>query len=88
MRIVISPKTEKTLLKLPKIDQIAIGRKIRNLPQLGKTQHEEKLAGFHNIYRVRIGNYRIVYRKIPEEIYIILIGHRKDIYDLLKQLFK
>lgn len=86
MRIVISPRAEKDLKRLSKIDQIAAARKIR---QLGKSQiaQEEKLKGFPNIYRVRIGDFRIVFRRTSEEIYIILIGHRKDIYNLLKRLF-
>ncbi len=87
MKIVLSPRAEKVLRKLPKIDQIAIARKIRLLPEIKSVQKEEKLKGFPNIYRVRIGNYRIVYRRVTQEIYIILIGHRKDIYDLLEQLF-
>ena len=81
MRITISSRAEKQLRKIPKTDQIAIARKIR-LFVLSVTA-EEKLSGFKNIYRVRIGDYRLVYRKTESEIYIILIGHRKDIYNLL-----
>lgn len=82
MKIVISPRAEKQLKKIPKADQIAVARKIRLLVLLSAVS-EEKLSGFKNIYRVRIGDYRLVYRKTEKEIYIILIGHRKDIYDLL-----
>ena len=82
MKIIISPRAQKELKKIPKADQIAIAKKIRLLV-LPSITAEEKLSGFKNIYRVRIGNYRLVYRRIESEIYIILIGHRKDIYDLL-----
>ena len=88
MKIILSAKAEKILRKLPKIDQIAIARKIRLIPQIKNNQQEEKLKGFQNIYRIRIGDYRIVYRKTISEVYIILLGHRKDIYDFLKQLFR
>jgi len=88
MRIILSPRAEKTLRKLPKIDQIVIARKIRLLPEIKASQQEEKLKGFQNIYRVRLGDYRIVYRRLLKEIFIVLIGHRKDIYDLLRQLFR
>lgn len=87
MRIVLSPRAEKEIKKLPKIDQIAVARKIRMFAQIQSIPQEEKLKGYKNIFRVRIGNYRIVYRKTSQEIYIILIGHRKEIYDLFKQLF-
>lgn len=87
MKIIISPRAEKCFKKLSKIDQIAIAKKIRQLKKERKTIGEEKLKGFSNIYRIRVGNFRIVFKKAPNEIYLILIAHRKDVYDLLKQLF-
>lgn len=88
MRVVISPKAEKELKKLHKIDQIAIAQRIRAVPGGLRVHQEEKLEGFRTIFRIRVGNYRIVYRKSFQEIYIILIAHRKDVYRLLEQLFK
>lgn len=85
MRIIISSRAEKQLKKIPKTDQIALARKIRLIESLKKVD-EEKLVGFKNIYRIRIGNYRIAYKKTVKLIYIVLIGHRKDIYQLIKQL--
>src|SRR3989338_7630069 len=46
-----------------KIDQIAIAQKIRSLEEEKKLLTAEKLQGYKNTYRIRIGNYRIVYRK-------------------------
>lgn len=86
MKVILSPRAEKDLRKLPKVEQIAVARKIRLAKEETEVVGEEKLTGFRNIFRVRVGNYRIVYRKIPQEIYIILIRHRKDVYQLLKQL--
>lgn len=31
-------------------------------------------------YRIRSGVYRVIYRVTEEQIYIELVGHRKDIY--------
>jgi len=86
MKILIGKKAERYLKKISKIDQIAIVRKIRLFanPSLG----EEKLKGFKNIYRVRVGDYRIVFRRTKEEVFIVLIGHRKEIYHLVDRLFK
>lgn len=86
MKITISPRAEKELKKLSKIDQIIIAKKIRLL-NVNQTYQEEKLTGYQNVFRIRIGNYRIVYKRTASEIFIILIGHRKDIYDSLKHLF-
>ena len=84
MKITIAPRAEKQLRKFPKFDQIAIAQKIRSLTE-SVLLNEEKLAGYPRVYRVRVGNYRIVYRK-TKFIYIILIGHRKDIYRALQDL--
>lgn len=84
MKIIISPRAEKQLRKLPKIDQIAIVGKIRSLIAISSITGEEKLSGFKNIARVRVGEYRIVYSRKKSEVYIILVSHRKDVYRLVK----
>lgn len=87
MKVIILSRAERQLKKLPKIDEIAVVQKIRSIKEEKEGVLEEKLQGYKNIYRVRVGNYRIVYRKSEELIHIILIRHRKDVYELLKQLF-
>ncbi|MBU1016836.1 MAG: type II toxin-antitoxin system RelE/ParE family toxin [Patescibacteria group bacterium] len=86
MKVTISPRAEKQFKKISKIDQIAVSNKIRNLKECSQISRAEKLKGYKNIYRVRVGDFRIVYRKLSLEIYIVLIGHRKDIYTLLRGL--
>ncbi len=88
MKITLSPLAESKLKKLPKIDQIAIAKKIRSLGEENDLLAAEKLQGYKDIYRVRVGNYRIVYRRFPDLFYIILIGHRKDIYEVLQRMLK
>lgn len=85
MNIRISPRAEKELKKLPKLDQIAVAQKIRNF-SIPSIFGEERLAGYSYIFRVRVGNYRIVYRRTRDEIYIVLIRHRKDVYKKLTDL--
>ena len=44
----------------------------------------KKLTGEHNIYRFRIGDYRVIVIPKDKEIFVILlilkIGHRKEVY--------
>ena len=42
----------------------------------------EKLAGYANRYRIRQGQYRIIYHIDDErhEVTIFKVGHRKDVY--------
>lgn len=87
MRTTISPRAEKELKKISKIDQIAVARKIRSMVE-NLIINEEKLSGFKNVFRIRVGNYRIVYRRSSSEIHIVLIHHRKDVYRIVNQLLK
>ena len=85
MRIIISPQAEKKLRKLQKLEQIAIAKKIRQISN-DEGNIATKLKGYKDVYRVRIGDFRIIYRFIAGDLRIILIGHRKDIYEELKRL--
>lgn len=89
MKIELSPLAGKQLRKLTKIDQIAVVQKIRSLQDMpSSVLQPEKLSGYKDIYRIRVGNLRIVYRIFPEKLYIILIHHRRDVYRLLNRLLK
>lgn len=83
MKVILSPKAEKELRKLSKIDQIALAKKTRFLKE-EENVNEEKLKGLRKIFRVWVGNFRIVYRKLPREIYVVLIGHRREVYEVLQ----
>lgn len=85
MKIVLSSLSEKQFKKLPKFDQIAVAEKIRNL-EATSFANEEKVKGYKDIFRIRVGDYRIVYRKFTDRYYIILIRHRKDVYEFLQRL--
>jgi len=85
MKVILSPQAEKELRKLPKIGQIAISQKIRSIRDETRVSQIEKLRGLKNIFRVRVGDYRIVYKKTRTEIYIILIRHRRDVYRLIRR---
>ena len=40
----------------------------------------DKIPGFSNYYRIRIGNYRIGFEKQGNSIIFMRVLHRKDIY--------
>lgn len=86
MKVILSPRAEKQLKKLPKVSQIIIAKKIRTIRDSKKVKEVEALKGYRNFFRVRAGEFRVVYKKTKKEIYIVLIGHRKDIYEKLKRL--
>jgi len=47
-----------------------------------RPQRCTKLSGTKNIYRVRVGDHRIVYQVIDDRLLVLVIdlGHRREIY--------
>lgn len=86
MNIIVSVKAEKQLKKLLTVNQIIIAKKIRSICDIvnNKNQNLKQLKGYKNTYRLRVGVMKIIFKNNSSEIYIILIGHRKDIYKIFK----
>jgi len=42
----------------------------------------KKLSGEKDIYRVRVGNYRVLYRIIDKVLVVVVVsvGHRREVY--------
>lgn len=67
---------------LEKKIQRAVKKKLQALSKYEKPLYfAKKLKGKKNIFRFRSGNYRIVFRMDGREIILLLVKHRKDIYD-------
>ena len=79
--IVLSKSAEKTLDKFS--DNIAnpLIKAISDLETNPKPIGYKKLKGREG-FRIRIGNYRVIYHVFESELIIdvITIGHRKDVY--------
>ncbi len=81
-KVQIEKRAGKVLRKLP-VDIIN-----RITPVLQKLQNEphpagsRKISGCESTYRIRVGNYRIIYEVLKEQvtILVIMVGHRKDVY--------
>jgi mRNA interferase RelE/StbE len=86
MRVVFSPLAEKQFKKFPKITQILIAKKIRQIRDQRVITNVEVLTGYKGMYRIRIGDYRFIFRKYPNSIYFVLLGHRREIYKLLSRI--
>ncbi|MFN3852537.1 MAG: type II toxin-antitoxin system RelE family toxin [Spirosomataceae bacterium] len=79
----IEQTAEKQLSKLPKSELERLKVAVLSLADNPRPFGYKKLKGRSNAYRVRVGNYRIIY-EINDGILLVLviaIGHRKEIYE-------
>ena len=81
MKILFVKSAEKELLRLNKSLGQRIFQKIRLLKDDPYGQNSQKLEESRG-YRIRIGDYRVVYTidKENQTLLIIKIGHRREIY--------
>ena len=80
-KILIKPSAVKELKKISNPDFDRITEKIRRLSSDPRPKGCEKLS-HQEKYRVRQGNYRIIYLvdDAKQEIIIYKIGHRREVY--------
>ena len=81
-RIAFKPSAADGLRALPKKDQKRIAARVDALAEDPFPSGAKKLSGKENIYRVRTGDYRVIYevRKNVLLILVLKIGHRKEVY--------
>ena len=81
-RLQIKPRAARQLRKLPESVRARLQEIMDALTQNPRPAGTLKMRGFTNRYRVRVGDYRIVY-DIHDDTLIVLIiavGHRGDVY--------
>lgn len=80
--IEVAPAAARQLKALPPPVQTQIIRRIEKLEAEPRPPGVEKIKGADNLYRVRSGNYRVLYAIQDRDLIILVvkIGDRKDIY--------
>ena len=80
--IKFSPHAAKSFRKLPRTIQGRLYTAIDPLKDNPRLPGTEKLKGSDKSYRIRVGDYRILYEIVDEEliVYIIETGHRHEVY--------
>jgi len=64
-----------------KVEQLILS--LEQTDSLSEISSVKRIVGFKSYYRVRIGDYRLGLEKVSAEtVRLIVIAHRKDIYDL------
>jgi mRNA interferase RelE/StbE len=81
-KVEITPAAQPIIKKFPKNIQRKIIETIELLVNEPRPAGVVKLSATENLYRVRIGDYRIIYQ-IKDRVLLIIItkvGHRTDVY--------
>jgi mRNA interferase RelE/StbE len=81
-RIEWRKSTKKDLRRIAPPDVAKIIRAVEGLGNNPFPSGHTKLSGSEKAYRVRVGDYRIIYEVFPGVLLIevVRVGHRRDIY--------
>ena len=80
--IEFAPKAKRQLKYLPREIQERLTPRIEALAKDPRPEGIKKLEGEPNLYRLRVGDYRIIYQIRDKELLILVvkIGHRREVY--------
>lgn len=79
----IKPSAAKELARLgTKQDRTRIVTAIHRLAETPRPIGSEKLAGADDLYRIRVGDYRVIYEVLDDELRVTVVkaAHRRDVY--------
>jgi mRNA interferase RelE/StbE len=81
-RVEVSATAERQIRRLPRPDQIRVLRVIHNLSRDPRPPGCRKLTGYEDVFRVRIGRYRVLYSVADRRLVVIVlkVGDRKEVY--------
>lgn len=81
-QVIVKPSAAKVIRKLDRSTQAKVVRLLDALAQEPRPGGVVKLEGDDNLWRVRIGDYRVVYEIHDGKLIVLVlrVGHRKDVY--------
>jgi mRNA interferase RelE/StbE len=80
--IQILPSAERELAALDSPIQRRIAARIDALADTPRPAGAKKLQGGKSTWRVRVGDYRILYEVVDERVIVLVVkvGHRREVY--------
>lgn len=78
--IIIKASARKDLERIDKHIAKRIADRIEK--DLSKIPPDGKLLSgdLHGLYSYRVGDYRVLYSRVPEGVLVLRIGHRREVY--------
>jgi len=91
MRIYQSRSFEKKVKKMSKPEKDSLDREIRNIaddPSVGEEKKGDLRGVFVHKFKLKTTQYLLAYRKIGEDLELLMIGPHENYYRVLKQYLK
>ena len=81
-KVLFQPSAVRELGKLARDVQVRIMARIEALAKEPRPAGVKKPEGMKELYRLRVGDYRVVYRIQDERLIVLVvrIAHRRDVY--------
>jgi mRNA interferase RelE/StbE len=81
-RVILKPSVEKDLRSLPAPVLKRVFKRVEALADHPLPHGSLKLAGAEQLYRIRVGEYRIVYTVDSDsrQVIVYYVRHRRDVY--------
>ncbi|MGC9454166.1 MAG: type II toxin-antitoxin system RelE family toxin [Phycisphaerae bacterium] len=81
-RVEIKSSAVGEISRLPRRDQRRVISAIETLAENPRPRGARKLVGGEEAYRIRVGDYRVVYQIADDVliVFVVRVGHRRDIY--------
>lgn len=81
-RVQFAPSARRQLGRLPTTAQGRIAESVDRLAANPRPHGSIKLKGEDDLYRIRVGAYRVVYAIRDDELIVLVlrVGHRREVY--------
>ncbi|WP_419920595.1 type II toxin-antitoxin system RelE family toxin [Candidatus Poriferisodalis sp.] len=81
-KVEIARRAVKSIARLPRREQLRVRAAVDLLADEPRPPGCVALADEDSVYRVRVGDYRIVYEVVDDRlvVQVVRVGHRRDVY--------
>lgn len=80
MRFAFTPEARAQLRAIDRAVALRVLKSIAHFGETGTGDVEPMHGEWHGCYRLRVGEYRVIFRHIEDALEILAVGHRSDVY--------
>ena len=82
VKVLLTPEADAQMRRLPRVIRYRLHDVVDRLERWPETSGAKPLRhGLKGHYRIRTGAFRILFRVVGDEVWIVRIEHRKDVYE-------